>query len=95
MIIKSLSTENNLLAKKSRDLLEATGIEVVHLIPFGVQRLNITEDIETNLYTVYLTDRNNILDSADAFMCFEYALNYAKVIVKEAGLSEDDIQVKF
>jgi hypothetical protein len=90
LIIKTMSEETASAAKKTRDLLESTGIETVVLVPIGVQKITITEESSSN-YTVQLWRDGKELDRAAGFLYFEKCLNYAKTVAKESGLTVKDI----
>jgi hypothetical protein len=93
MVIRSLSEETTDLAKRTRDLLEETGIGPVFLAPFGVQNINIFEDEETSLFTVCAMDENKKqLDVVEGIYKLEYCWMYAIAIADAAGLSEEDIE---
>jgi hypothetical protein len=90
MIIKTNSLEQIELAQKLRDLIKA-GTDVV-LVPFSVTNLRITiEDDE--LVVISESDLGPFdfleLDTAKGFESLAECREYARIVIKEAGLPED------
>lgn len=92
MIIVTFSDEETLLAQKTRDLLTTMGRTVV-LVPYGITGLHITidENEGKNELVVYACDDQQDLDIARGFNSLQECRDYAKIVVAEAGLTEEDI----
>lgn len=93
MLIKSKSLETNHLAKKTRDMLEASGIEIVIFVPFGIKNIDIKRNMQTELFEVHSWSENNELDIVEGFHEIESSVEYASTVAKEAELSHDIIRL--
>jgi hypothetical protein len=93
LLIKSLSANTTELAIKIRDLLEETSFETVIIVPHGLQEILIFKEEIVREYCVCLWGDKEELDIVQGFLKLEYARNYAKAVAKEAGLTENDIQL--
>jgi hypothetical protein len=92
MIIKTFSYQETETAIKVRDLIESVAQQRVYLVPHGVENLFISIDEKANdNLIVYAARGAEDLDIARGFDRVSDCWKYAKVIAKEAGLSEDDI----
>jgi PHP family Zn ribbon phosphoesterase len=92
MTIKTTSYHQTELAKKLREVIKATGTDVV-LVPHGVTDLFITVEDDREL-TVILQSSNHGYDCTDldivkGFDSIDECWQYARVVMTEAGLSND------
>ncbi|NRD81155.1 hypothetical protein HPT25_28085 [Bacillus sp. BRMEA1] len=95
LIIKTKTSEQTDLVKRLREVGRVTGQEII-LVPHGVTDIWITiEDIVNNPdYVVILQSSDNgyncvDLDAVNGFNCLDECWEYARVVMKEAGLPED------
>lgn len=93
MIIKTNNSIDTRKAKKLRDSLGVLGQKVV-LVPYGVNSIFITTENE-ELVIFVQQDKSpygvDELDVVPGFDSVEECWEYAKTIVREAGLPEDCI----
>ncbi|MEH7374457.1 hypothetical protein [Neobacillus drentensis] len=92
MVFKALSNEKLDTLKITRDFLTELDYETIILVPYGVQKIFIFEE-GTGHYGVGLWSMDEELDTTYHFLSLEYAQMYASTVVKEAGLTENDIQL--
>lgn len=100
MIIKTQTPEETKIVRKLRDFVQQATGERLHLVPFGVESMfvtvNLTEDQEKITdFVLYLEndslDIGTEVDEVSGFQTPEECWDYARVVAKEAGLSEDCI----
>jgi hypothetical protein len=92
MIIKALSSESNEIARKARNFIQEISKERVYLVPHGLDGLFITIDSKSKELTV-IADNGTAddLDIVQGFNELEECWDYARIVAKEAGLSENNI----
>lgn len=95
MIIKTFSNDETKVAAQLRDVLESTTNKRHYIVPFGVSGLFVSFDDKEKDLVVYASRdvESDVrdLDIARRFDSVADCWEYARVIAKEAGLSEDDI----
>jgi hypothetical protein len=93
LIIQTLSQKSTRIAKKVRDLIEATALETVFIVPFGINKIVISEDPVTGQFSVHSWDRERELYFTTGFLDFESSCEHAKTIAKYAGIPFTDIEL--
>jgi hypothetical protein len=92
MFIKALSDKSTVYAEKIRDLLEATALERVILVPYGVRKIYINESEYSGEFYVSMWRDCEELDVATGFPNYLKSWEYANTIATEAGLCEEAIE---
>ncbi|WP_045520330.1 hypothetical protein [Neobacillus niacini] len=92
LIIKTLDDRETEVAKSTRDFLQEINYNTIILVPNGVKRIFIFEE-KTGNYSICSWSDNEELDVAQGFLHLDYARMYATAVMKEAGLTENEIQI--
>jgi hypothetical protein len=91
MIIKTNSHEQTELVQKLREVVKATGNDIV-LVPHNVNYLYITIDKgELTVFLPLCNDRDEVrdLDVVKGFDSVAECWEYARIVMSEAGLPDD------
>jgi hypothetical protein len=92
VIIKTMSVKETRIAKLAKDLLEATLLETVIIVPFGIKKIVISEDPVTGQFSLHTLNRDKELNVTRGFLDFESSFNQAITIAENAGISKNDIE---
>ncbi|MEH6957256.1 hypothetical protein [Neobacillus drentensis] len=93
MIILTQSHKSTRITKAVRDFIEATALETVSIVPFGIKKIVISEDPVTGQFSVHSWDREKELCFINGFLDFESSFEHAKSIAKYAGIPIKDIEL--